>query len=458
MRTITSLLLLACASVSPATEVPVPAFTAGDSVCLIGDSITHGGGYHANLLLFYATRLPSARFSMHNCGIAGDSASGVLRRFDWDIAVHRPTVATIMLGMNDVGRHLYPTDSADRPDPALQRKAIDDYAANLEQLALRLDDLSCRIIVLTPSIYDQTGNQKTDNYVGVNDALATCAGLGRELADRHHGTVVDFHAPLTRINAEGQAADPSYTIVGADRVHPGAPGHLVMTYLMLKAQGLPGTVAGLSIDAASGKLTVERCTVSDLVRRDGAVSFTSLAESLPFPVPPGARSALTLVPLMAELNREPLSITSLPVGRYELLIDGHLVLEATADDLATGIDLAQNEATPQYRQSVEVRTINDHRHMLISQRLRTLVAVEHGIIRQAKHLNAGDQAAIDVLLGERLRKAKEDKFTYGVWQLETYQQWKPRQNELEAEIKNATEALWKACLPKPRHYLVRPKV
>ena len=96
--------------------------------------------------------------------------------------------------------------------------------------------------------------------------------------------------------------------------------------------------------------------------------------------------------------------------------------------------------------------------MLISQRLRTLVAVEHGIIRQAKHLNAGDQAAIDVLLGERLRKAKEDKFTYGVWQLETYQQWKPRQNELEAEIKNATVALWKACLPKPRHYLVRPKV
>ena len=40
-------------------------------------------------------------------GYDDGKSTGAVRRFDWDIKVHRPTVATIMLGMNDVGRSLY---------------------------------------------------------------------------------------------------------------------------------------------------------------------------------------------------------------------------------------------------------------------------------------------------------------------------------------------------------------
>jgi len=89
-------------------------FRDGDRVCFVGDSITKQGGYHAQILLFYATRLPEVRVQMWNCGIAGDTAAGGVKRYDWDIAPHKPTVVSIMMGMNDVGGGITPARTLTR--------------------------------------------------------------------------------------------------------------------------------------------------------------------------------------------------------------------------------------------------------------------------------------------------------------------------------------------------------
>lgn len=47
------------------------AFQKGETVCMVGDSITHGGMYHSNLYLFYATRFPTREVRLVNCGISG---------------------------------------------------------------------------------------------------------------------------------------------------------------------------------------------------------------------------------------------------------------------------------------------------------------------------------------------------------------------------------------------------
>ncbi|MDA3926115.1 MAG: hypothetical protein PF904_15575 [Kiritimatiellae bacterium] len=41
-------------------------FRDGDRVCFVGDSITKQGGYHAQILLFYATRYPDINLQMWN--------------------------------------------------------------------------------------------------------------------------------------------------------------------------------------------------------------------------------------------------------------------------------------------------------------------------------------------------------------------------------------------------------
>jgi hypothetical protein len=57
-----------------------PFFKDGDTICFLGDSITHGGQYHEFLQLFYATRYPELNLSFHNCGISGDNAAGMIDR------------------------------------------------------------------------------------------------------------------------------------------------------------------------------------------------------------------------------------------------------------------------------------------------------------------------------------------------------------------------------------------
>lgn len=86
-----------------AEETPPLRFENGDVVALIGDSITRGGLYHSFIQLFYATRYPEMRPSFFNAGRSGDAAPRTLKRLGWDVLERKPTVATVMLGMNDMG-------------------------------------------------------------------------------------------------------------------------------------------------------------------------------------------------------------------------------------------------------------------------------------------------------------------------------------------------------------------
>ena len=170
MRTVASycmaLALLAGAATLRADVAPEAVkFKDGDHVCFIGDSITHGGGfgYHSQIVLFYATRFPQMHIGYWNCGISGDSAAGAVKRYAWDIALHKPTVATIMLGMNDVSRGLYAKGLSGAKVEAQRQGAIENHVAKMAELAELLAKDGAKIIFITPSIYDQTGTQQTEN-------------------------------------------------------------------------------------------------------------------------------------------------------------------------------------------------------------------------------------------------------------------------------------------------------
>jgi len=118
-----------------AEEAAVPQFQNGDKVCFIGDSITHGGQYHVQILLYYLTRFPDRKFEAYNCGVSGDYAGGVLRRYDWDIKPHNPTISTIMLGMNDVGRDNYGKDKTGQDFDNKHKWALEGYVKNMMKLS-----------------------------------------------------------------------------------------------------------------------------------------------------------------------------------------------------------------------------------------------------------------------------------------------------------------------------------
>ncbi len=439
-------------------------FQNGDRWCAVGDSITHGGQYLANIYLFHATRFPDRRIDIFNCGISGDSAGGALKRLPTDILSHKPTVASIMLGMNDVNRGLYNKGSGGAQVEAQRKRAIDGWAANMRKLAGELKASGARIIFVTPSMFDQTAVFANANdpdlvgpdVIGVNTGLGEMAKRVFEMAREFDSPVVDFHGPMTRLTAEQQKADPSFTLVGKDRVHPGEVGHMVMAYLFLKTQGMPMYVSKLAIDATAGKATETlNGTLANLEAAPDSVSFTLTENALPFPVNGGARTALKLVPFIEDLNQQPLQITGLKPGAYELLIDNVPVQTCSAAELGAGINLAVNEKTPQYRQAVKVQQLNQKRASLVSAKLRGIAHIEFNYLAGETY-DPKDMEAIRAILDKKVEKQKgQSWYGYVKGQCDNYLKIKPLEAETLRQVQKLTQEMWDAAVPKAHAYTVR---
>lgn len=181
-------------------------FEKGDRVCFVGNSITNNGLFHHNLFLYHITRFPDQSVTFFNCGVSGDNTYRALNRMADDILINQPTVAVIMLGMNDVNRSLYgPKPSNNSVTLSLRSKAIDTYKANLENFVKIFWERKIRIILQKPTIYDQTAKIATFNNFGVNDALKNCADFIDEMARKYQIPVVDYWPIMNEINRKVQA-------------------------------------------------------------------------------------------------------------------------------------------------------------------------------------------------------------------------------------------------------------
>ena len=432
-------------------------FRDGDRVCFIGDSITHQMLYHTEITLFYLTRFPDMRVETVNCGFAGDTAAGAVRRYDWDIAARKPTVATVMLGMNDVNRGLYKPGTTGAATEAKRAAAIDSHIKNMEALAERLRRDGVRLIFIGPSLYDQTGSQKEENLCGVNDALKACGAAARRLAETVHAGWVDFNEPMDAINRAWQAKQPAFTLVGPDRVHPGPAGHLVMAYLFLKAQQAPSTVSEVTLDGRQGEIVRHaNCDVSDVRVADGTLTFTCRAAALPFPVDDACGAALELVPFMQELNREMLTVTGLSGEHYALEIDSRVVAETTAAALAKGINLAGLRDTPQYKQASQVRKWVGERALIEGRKLRTFDHIEFLFLSGRENRTPdGDRAFLKEKLAELTGKDNVwNRYRAGV--IRNYFALLPEKEALRRQSAGLTKSIRENVVPVPRRYAVRP--
>jgi len=426
-------------------------FKDGETVCFFGDSITHGGRFHSYVYDYYLTRFPDRTVRFVNAGVSGDSAGGAQGRLADDVVANKPTAVVVMFGMNDVGRGNYVAEPNEQQRTA-QRQALERYRANMGRLAARLraEAGEPRLLFVTPSPFDQTGvNDRNNNQPGCNDGLARCAEIVRELAAQNKGTVVDFHAPMTAFNLERQRSDPAFTIIGPDRVHPGAPGHLMMAWLFLKAQGAPALVANVEIDAAAGRVAAsENATVTGLEKRDGGWSFTVLEQALPFPVDPAARPLLAWVPIERELNQEVLTVRGLAPGQYELRIDGAAVGQFDAEALAKGVNLAFNDATPQARQARAVAQLNEAR------RSTETVLRNHAAVRwflRHRKVDPDDLAAVRVYA-----ETKMGKTGYYESKVPEYLKAWERRGEVIEKVADLDRQARAACKPVPHLFAVVP--
>ena len=427
-------------------------FKDGETVCFLGDSISAGGRTQTMIADYYLTRFPERTIRFSNAGRSGDSAGGSLGRLQEDVIDKKPTAVSIMFGMNDVGRGYY-VDAPSEAQVKGRKQALDGYNANMEKVVARLraEAAEPKLFFITPSPFDQTVVlEKNNNQPGCNDGLGQCAVIVRELAAKNNGTGVDFHGPMTALNLEQQKKDPKWTIVGGDRVHPGAPGHLMMAWLFLKTQGAPAAVSKVAIDAAAGCAAESiNAEVTAVEKKDGGVAFTVLEKALPFPIDPAAKPVLELLPIENDLNQEVLAVTGLSGALYELKIDGAAVGRYTAGELVKGINLAFNEATPQFKQARRVAQLNEQRRNAEAQAC-TLMNTRRWMQSHYK-INVEDPAAVQAHYD-----SFKDKTEYSAAMALNYIKTWPRYNDFLKQVAQHEKDARESRKPGPHAYAVLP--
>ena len=418
-------------------------FKDGDRVVFFGDSITHGGFYGEYVNLFYATRYPERNIWFSNSGWSGATAQQGLWSIADDIVAKKPTVVTVMFGMNDINRDAWPRTN-DTPALAAKREgAIRTYDSRMDELVrrVRAEAGNPEIIYFTPSPYDQTClvDGKPSNFV-CNDGLAILADHVRSWAAKDKATCVDLQGTMAAINADIQKKDPSASLVRGsptwfDRVHPGPLGHTVMFYEILKAQDAESCVDEIERDANGAD----------------ALTFACTEKSLPFPMTAEMRGALGLVPFEKDFNREILRVRNLRNGRYAVKIDGIEVGVWTAAELAEGVNLALNEKTPQYRQAAEAAKICQK--LWAGERMLRNFATRRRWMRMHYKIDPDAPGAVESLLEKLLAEGKsEDSYEVRTYR-EYLKNW-PRHAEFESAVVKDRAALAEAVRPRGHEFKI----
>jgi predicted GH43/DUF377 family glycosyl hydrolase/lysophospholipase L1-like esterase len=324
----------------------------GDTVVFYGDSITEQNFYNQYVELYTATRFPHMRVHFFDAGVGGDRVTGggggpIDQRLERDVFAEKPTVVTIMLGMND-GSYRATT-------PEIESMYVKGYEHILDSIHEHAP--AARVTLIGPSPYDDVTGPPTFPG-GYNAVMRHFADIDKNLAEKRGAAFADFNPAVIAAVEKAQAMDPRVAkLLVPDRVHPDPLAHWIMAESLLKAWHAPALVSSVSIDGAAGNVVdAQNATVEPITKDGDGWRWTETEKGLPLPlVTSNATQALLmqLTDIQEALNQEPLRVTGLAPGQYKLSIDDGVIGMFSAGALGAGINLA-DYPTPMLRQAQRV--------------------------------------------------------------------------------------------------------
>lgn len=204
---------------------------AGDRWVCLGDSITAVGVYPRILQRVFAHCHPGVEFTVINSGVGGDTASDDPAKLEDRVLRHRPSVVSIMYGMNETingwrdGRPVEPV--------------LDAYRRNLGWLARSLRARGIAVVLMTPTLTDASCRSyfTLEKTVPV---LRRMAGIVREVAAAEGALVV----PVQEAVEAFQERQPGGVSLSIDGVHPGALGQYAIAHALWTHAGFPLPLGG----------------------------------------------------------------------------------------------------------------------------------------------------------------------------------------------------------------------
>lgn len=333
----------------------------GDRVVFYGDSITDQRLYTTFAETYVVTRFPKMNVSFVHSGWGGDRVTGggggpIDIRLKRDVFAYKPTVMTIMLGMNDASY---------RP---FDQNIFNTYANGYQKIItdVKKELPGIRITVIQPSPFDDVTRNPTFEG-GYNAVLLRYSSYVKELAQKENLQVADLNNPVVVALQKAKSLDTSKPAnpndmtlaqrIIPDRVHPGPGGHLLMAEALLKAWNAPALVSRTEISVGSGVQTqAANTSLTGVEWKNGTLRWTQTDEALPMPIDlgdPATALSVKASDVVEALDQQPLKVTGLTANRYMLRIDGQAVGTFSKEELGQGINLAMLP-TPMAKQAADV--------------------------------------------------------------------------------------------------------
>jgi hypothetical protein len=287
------------------------------------------------------------------------------------VIAYKPTVMTIMLGMND-GEYAAESEAVDK-------KFFDGYRHIVDTVRSALP--AVRITAIRPSPYDDVTRPPTFPG-GYNEVMISYGKWIANYASQAGLNLADLNTDVVQVvrKASEQDSEEARKII-QDRIHPSFAGHLIMAEELLRSWNARAVVSAVAIDVSAGKAmvrSVEHAVISDLSAQH-SLEWTQLDDALPLPFRSWQsmwgsgplKLVLSSSDVAEALNRQPLRVTGLRDGVYTLEIDGQAAGTFNNDELARGINLALLE-TPMTKQAKEVYDLTVSHCDIHNERWRTI--------------------------------------------------------------------------------------
>jgi lysophospholipase L1-like esterase len=315
----------------------------GDRLAICGDSITEQKMYSRVIEAYLAAARPDLGIACRQYGWSGEQAGGFLRRMQNDVLRFRPTVATTCYGMNDFRYVPYQSDIGEA------------YRSNMTQIVRNFRTAGARTIVGSPGTIHSVPHWvkgARGTWEDLNLSLLKFRDIAIEVAEDEGAGFADVYWPMLTIGHRQRALHgEAFKLEGADGVHPGWAGHMVMATAFLDAMGLDGDLGTIEAEFTPSGMNVSSRDGQRALRvRDGQVLPPGLMrvihDRIPFAVEPGdVRSDATMAAgaaitdFHARFNRLTLRVTGLKgsVGRVTWGVKSK---DFTAAALASGVNLA----------------------------------------------------------------------------------------------------------------------
>jgi lysophospholipase L1-like esterase len=326
----------------------------GDRVVFYGDSITEQRLYTIDIENFILTRHPDRKVAFFHSGVGGDKVSGgkygpIDLRLQRDVFEYKPTVVTIMLGMNDGFYRAF--------DPDIFESYKQGYIYLVGAIQKQLP--GARITLIKPSPFDDVTRPET-MAGGYNKVLQRFGAFIGGLVLETHTNIADLNAPVVQVLANAKEKNSALdTLLIPDRIHPGPAIHWVMAESVLKSWSASPEVTTVHIEGgANATADAANTDVTDLAKTGNRLLWTQTDRALPLPLGPldaDPLMDLTLASgdMVRALDMETLRVTELAPGKYRLRIDDREVGSFSAEQLTAGVNLALLD-TPMLEQSRRV--------------------------------------------------------------------------------------------------------